>query len=89
MEAPPPCGEFRAVETPHSVFAALQPKFRFHGRNRLVLLQMIEKNGRPVRARTADLHRVNVSFPMGKPVSMTLVKKLVKASLKAMKDKSE
>jgi uncharacterized protein YdhG (YjbR/CyaY superfamily) len=30
-----------------------------------------------------------VSFPMGKPVPMTLVKKLVKASLKAMKDKSE
>jgi uncharacterized protein YdhG (YjbR/CyaY superfamily) len=31
-----------------------------------------------------------VSFPMGKPVPMTLVKKLVKASLKAMaaKDKS-
>jgi uncharacterized protein YdhG (YjbR/CyaY superfamily) len=28
-----------------------------------------------------------VSFPMGKSVSMTLVKKLVKASLKAMKDK--
>lgn len=30
-----------------------------------------------------------VSFPIGKPVSMTLVKKLMKASLKAMKDKSE
>jgi uncharacterized protein YdhG (YjbR/CyaY superfamily) len=30
-----------------------------------------------------------VSFPMGKPVPMTLVKKLVKASLKAMKDKSK
>ena len=30
-----------------------------------------------------------VSFPVGKPVPMTLVKKLVKASLKAMKDKSE
>jgi uncharacterized protein YdhG (YjbR/CyaY superfamily) len=30
-----------------------------------------------------------VSFPMGKPIPMTLVKKLVKASLKAMKDKSE
>jgi uncharacterized protein YdhG (YjbR/CyaY superfamily) len=29
-----------------------------------------------------------VSFPTDKPVSMTLVKKLVKASLKAMKDKS-
>ena len=29
-----------------------------------------------------------VSFPMDKPVPMTLVKKLVKASLKAMKDKS-
>jgi uncharacterized protein YdhG (YjbR/CyaY superfamily) len=29
-----------------------------------------------------------VSFPMGKPVPVTLVKKLVKASLKAMKDKS-
>lgn len=29
-----------------------------------------------------------VSFPMGKPVPMTLVKKLVKASLKVMKDKS-
>jgi len=28
-----------------------------------------------------------VSFPMGKPVPTTLVKKLVKASLKAMKDK--
>jgi len=30
-----------------------------------------------------------VSFPIGKPVPMTLVKKLVKASLKEMKDKSE
>ena len=30
-----------------------------------------------------------VSFPMGKPVPMTLVKKLVKASVKVMKDKSE
>ena len=28
-----------------------------------------------------------VSFPMGKPAPITLVKKLVKASLKAMKDK--
>lgn len=30
-----------------------------------------------------------VSFPIGKPIPMTLVKKLVKAGLKAMKDKSE
>jgi uncharacterized protein YdhG (YjbR/CyaY superfamily) len=30
-----------------------------------------------------------VSFPKGRPVPVTLVKKLVKASLKAMKDKSE
>ena len=30
-----------------------------------------------------------VSFPVGKPAPMRLVKKLVKASLKAMKDKSE
>lgn len=30
-----------------------------------------------------------VSFPVGKPVSMTLVKKLVKASLKVMKGMSE
>jgi uncharacterized protein YdhG (YjbR/CyaY superfamily) len=30
-----------------------------------------------------------VSFPMGKPVPMTLVKELVKASVKAMKDMSE
>ena len=30
-----------------------------------------------------------VSFPMGKPVPLPLVKKLVKASLKVMKDKSE
>jgi uncharacterized protein YdhG (YjbR/CyaY superfamily) len=30
-----------------------------------------------------------VSFSMGKPVPITLVKKLVKASLKAMQDKSE
>lgn len=29
-----------------------------------------------------------VNFPMGKPVPITLVKKLVKASLKAMKNKS-
>jgi uncharacterized protein YdhG (YjbR/CyaY superfamily) len=29
-----------------------------------------------------------VSFPKGKPVPTTLVKKLVRASLKAMKDKS-
>jgi hypothetical protein len=27
-----------------------------------VPLQMIEKNGRPVRARTADLHRVKVAL---------------------------
>jgi uncharacterized protein YdhG (YjbR/CyaY superfamily) len=30
-----------------------------------------------------------ISFPMGKPAPVTLVKKLVKASLKAMKDKSK
>ena len=30
-----------------------------------------------------------VSFPTGRPIPMTLVKKLAKASLKAMKDKSE
>ncbi|MFZ0213700.1 MAG: DUF1801 domain-containing protein [Candidatus Acidiferrales bacterium] len=30
-----------------------------------------------------------VSFPMGKPIPITLVKKLVKASLKVMKDRSE
>jgi uncharacterized protein YdhG (YjbR/CyaY superfamily) len=30
-----------------------------------------------------------VSFQVGEPVPMTLVKKLVKASLKAMKEKSE
>ena len=30
-----------------------------------------------------------VSFPVGKPIPITLVKRLVKASLKAMKDKSE
>jgi uncharacterized protein YdhG (YjbR/CyaY superfamily) len=30
-----------------------------------------------------------ISFPVGKPAPVTLVKKLVKASLKAMKDKSE
>lgn len=30
-----------------------------------------------------------VSFPLGKPVPITLVKKLVKASLKAMKNKSD
>jgi len=30
-----------------------------------------------------------VSFPMGKPVPVTLVKKLVKGSIKAMKEKSE
>jgi uncharacterized protein YdhG (YjbR/CyaY superfamily) len=30
-----------------------------------------------------------VSFPMGKPVPITLVKKLVKASLRVMKDKSK
>ena len=29
-----------------------------------------------------------ISFPKGKPVPVTLVKKLVKASLKAMKEKS-
>lgn len=29
-----------------------------------------------------------VSFPMDRPIPMTLVKKLVKASVKAMKDKS-
>ena len=30
-----------------------------------------------------------ISFPKGKPAPMTLVKKLVKASVKAMKDKAE
>lgn len=30
-----------------------------------------------------------VSFPMGKPIPITLVKKLVKAGRKAMKDKAE
>jgi hypothetical protein len=27
-----------------------------------VLLQVVERNGRPVRARTADLHRVKVAL---------------------------
>ena len=30
-----------------------------------------------------------VSFPMGKPIPVTLVKKLVKASIKVMKDRSK
>jgi uncharacterized protein YdhG (YjbR/CyaY superfamily) len=33
--------------------------------------------------------KATVSFPKGKPVPMTLVKKLVRANLKAMKDKSK
>jgi uncharacterized protein YdhG (YjbR/CyaY superfamily) len=62
-------------------FSFKKPHIRLHVRPPVI------QNHRKQLAGYATTKAI-VSFPVGKAVSMTLVKKLVKASLKAMKDKS-
>jgi uncharacterized protein YdhG (YjbR/CyaY superfamily) len=63
-------------------FSFKKPHVRLHVRP-----PVIQEHGKELAGYTTT--KAIVSFPMGKPVPMTLVKKLVKASLKAMRDKSE
>ncbi|MGB8522026.1 MAG: DUF1801 domain-containing protein [Candidatus Acidiferrales bacterium] len=59
-----------------------KPHVRIH-----VVPSVIHKHRKELAGYAAT--KAIVSFPIGKPVPVTLVKKLVKASLKAMKEKSE
>jgi uncharacterized protein YdhG (YjbR/CyaY superfamily) len=61
-------------------FSFKKPHMRLHVRPPVI------QNHRKELAGYATTKAI-VSFPTGKPVPMTLVKKLVKASIKAMKDK--
>jgi uncharacterized protein YdhG (YjbR/CyaY superfamily) len=63
-------------------FSFKKPHIRVH-----VPPSVIQKHRKELAGYAAT--KAIVSFPMGKSVPMTLVKKLVKAGLKAMKDKSE
>jgi uncharacterized protein YdhG (YjbR/CyaY superfamily) len=63
-------------------FSFKKPHIRVHVRPPVIQEHRKELAGYPAT-------KAVVSFPMGKPIPMTLVKKLVKASLKAMKDKSK
>jgi uncharacterized protein YdhG (YjbR/CyaY superfamily) len=62
-------------------FSFKKPHIRLH-----VPPSVIQKHRRELAGYVTS--KAIVSFPMDKPAPMTLVKKLVKASLKAMKDKS-
>ena len=63
-------------------FSFKKPHIRIH-----VVPSVIQSHKKEL-ARYATTKAI-VSFPVGKPAPMTLVKKLVKASVKAMKDKAE
>ena len=63
-------------------FSFKKPHIRLHVRPPVIQEHRKELAGYPST-------KAIVSFPMGKPIPTTLVKKLVKASLKAMKDKSK
>jgi uncharacterized protein YdhG (YjbR/CyaY superfamily) len=63
-------------------FSFKKPHLRLHVRP-----PVIQEHGKELAGYATT--KAIVSFPMGKPVPITLVKKLVKASLKAMRDKSE
>jgi uncharacterized protein YdhG (YjbR/CyaY superfamily) len=61
-------------------FSFKKPHIRLH-----VPPPVIQNHGKELAGYATT--KAIVSFPTGKPVPMTLVKKLVKASLKVMKDK--
>jgi uncharacterized protein YdhG (YjbR/CyaY superfamily) len=63
-------------------FSFKSPHIRLHVRPPVIQDHSKELAGFPTT-------KAIVSFPMDKPVRVTLVKKLVKASIKAMKDKSK
>ena len=63
-------------------FSFKKPHARLHVRPPVIQEHRRELAGYPST-------KAIVSFPMGKPIPMALVKKLVKASVKAMKDKSK
>ena len=63
-------------------FSFKKPHIRLH-----VVPSVIQKHRKELAGYATT--KAIISFPMGKPAPMTLVKKLVKASLKAIKDKSE
>ena len=63
-------------------FSFKKPHIRLHVRPPVIQEHSKELAGYPTT-------KAIVSFPMNKPISATLVKKLVKASLKAMKDKAK
>jgi uncharacterized protein YdhG (YjbR/CyaY superfamily) len=61
-------------------FSFKEPNMRLHVRPPVIQEHRKELAGFATK-------KAIVSFPMGRPVPITLVKKLVKASVKAMKDK--
>jgi len=61
-------------------FSFKKPNMRIHVRP-----PVIQNHGKELAGYATT--KAIVSFPIGKPVPMTLVKKLVKASIKVMKDK--
>jgi uncharacterized protein YdhG (YjbR/CyaY superfamily) len=63
-------------------FSFKNPHIRLHVRPPVIQKHRRELAGYPST-------KAIVSFPMGKPIPRTLVQKLVKASIKAMKDKSK
>ena len=63
-------------------FSFKKPHIRLHVRPPVIQQHRKELAGYPTT-------KAIVSFPMAKPIPMTLVKKLVKGSLKAMKDRSK
>ena len=63
-------------------FSFKKPHIRLHVRPPVIQEHSKELAGYPTT-------KAIVSFPMNKPIPATLVKKLVKASLKAMKDKAK
>jgi len=63
-------------------FSFKKPHVRLHVRPPVIQEHRKELTGYPAT-------KAIVSFPMGKSIPMTLVKKLVKGSIQAMKDKSK
>lgn len=63
-------------------FSFKEPHIRLH-----VVPSVIQKHRKELAGYATT--KAIVSFPMGKTMPMTLVKKLVKGSLKAMKDKAK
>lgn len=63
-------------------FSFKKPYIRLHVRP-----PVIQEHGKELASYPTT--KAIVSFPMGKPIPMGLVKRLVKGSLKAMKDKSK